>query len=518
MKLFRLFAAVALVVMSATHPPRPTKEKSPEPYATERRVRRRREGHGEERADRRRAQAVSNEQGYFLIRLKPSSYTIKTEKTGFAAIEYTAMPLAVGQELALDFEFKPAGVTEDVTVVGTAPVLDLSSARIGVNVSEREVDRLPVNGRQMSQLMLQAPGSQNAGHRHMAGHPVLRTRRRAERDPIRRHRRVGDHRRSAGQPERRGRDAVQAAGEPRERPGIPRRVERLSRRIRHRQRRPGQRHHQVGQQRLPRRRVRVPAQRQARCAELLRQRDRWPDLPQVAARSRISSADRIGGPIAEEPGVLLRQLRSVPAERRHQHRRSGAERRRLGARRAGDRRAARRLPGAGRRHSPRPVDESRLRHRATADAAGGARKRRSAAGSTSGSATDWSSYVRVFHDQGTSDAPDSVSGPRHSHRGQPEQRRLQSAGACCRTGRPTSSSSATTRAHHEIAGDVPAVSGVDFSPLILNLTGSVANNGIAGQGSSSGITVPGGLVRVEQRAERPRASRTTRTRCRSSIR
>src|SRR6202007_1510966 len=82
---------------------------------------------------------------------------------GFAAIEYTGMTVAVGQELNLDFEIKPAGVQEAVTVVGTAPVLDLSSAKVGANVSEREVQGLPVNGRQMSQLMLQAPGSQNAG-------------------------------------------------------------------------------------------------------------------------------------------------------------------------------------------------------------------------------------------------------------------------------------------------------------------------------------------------------------------
>ena len=34
---------------------------------------------------------------------------------------------------------------------------------MGVNVGERDVNNLPVNGRQMSQLMLQAPGSQNAG-------------------------------------------------------------------------------------------------------------------------------------------------------------------------------------------------------------------------------------------------------------------------------------------------------------------------------------------------------------------
>jgi hypothetical protein len=37
--------------------------------------------------------------------------------------------------------------------------------------------------------------------------------------------------------------------------------------------------------------------------------------------------------------------------------------------------------------------------------------------------------------------------------------------------------------------------GVDLSASTINLTGSVANFGIAGQGASSGITIPGGLVR-----------------------
>ena len=113
---------------------------------------------GEERT------AQTGAQGYFVIgSLKPSVYTIKVEKAGFGVIEYTAMPVAAGQELTLDFALEPAGVKELVTVVGTAPVLDISSARLGVNVSEREVSELPVNGRQMSQLMLQAPGAQNAG-------------------------------------------------------------------------------------------------------------------------------------------------------------------------------------------------------------------------------------------------------------------------------------------------------------------------------------------------------------------
>ena len=108
--------------------------------------------------------AITNDKGYFVVSpLKPSTYSITVQKTGFAVIEYTDMPLAVGQELTLDFAFKTATAQETVTVLGSSPVLDISSAKIGANVSEREVQGLPVNGRQMSQLMLQAPGSQNAG-------------------------------------------------------------------------------------------------------------------------------------------------------------------------------------------------------------------------------------------------------------------------------------------------------------------------------------------------------------------
>jgi len=107
---------------------------------------------------------TSNQTGYFVVAaLKPATYTVKVTLQGFPPIEYTKLAVAVGQELSLPFELKPPGVSEAVTVVASSPVLDTSSAKVGANVSEREVQGLPVNGRQMSQLMLQAPGSQNAG-------------------------------------------------------------------------------------------------------------------------------------------------------------------------------------------------------------------------------------------------------------------------------------------------------------------------------------------------------------------
>ncbi|MBW8712876.1 MAG: TonB-dependent receptor, partial [Acidobacteria bacterium] len=113
---------------------------------------------GEERT------AVTTAQGLYVVtNLKPSAYTIRVASGNFTPLEYTGMQLLAGQEFHLDLELKPAGVTESVTVQGTSNQLDLSSARIGVNVSEREVLNLPINGRQMSQLMLQAPGSVNSG-------------------------------------------------------------------------------------------------------------------------------------------------------------------------------------------------------------------------------------------------------------------------------------------------------------------------------------------------------------------
>jgi hypothetical protein len=45
-------------------------------------------------------------------------------------------------------------------------------------------------------------------------------------------------------------------------------------------------------------------------------------------------------------------------------------------------------------------------------------------------------------------------------------------------------------------GVAPNINGIDFSSLFISLTGSIANNGIAGQGANSGITSPGGLIRA----------------------
>ncbi|HMV51763.1 MAG TPA: carboxypeptidase-like regulatory domain-containing protein, partial [Blastocatellia bacterium] len=109
--------------------------------------------------------ATSTPGGIFLVpNLKPSLYKVTVAAANFAKTEYTGLELVVGQELNLSVELKPVGATETVTIVGgDDAALDTSSARMGANVNQQEVQSLPLNGRQLSQLYLQAPGALNSG-------------------------------------------------------------------------------------------------------------------------------------------------------------------------------------------------------------------------------------------------------------------------------------------------------------------------------------------------------------------
>ena len=117
-----------------------------------------------ERTGEVRTANVNSDGRFTVVNLRPSSYTVTVTAPNFAKIEFTSVELVVGQALNLDVEMKPAGATESITIVGgEEAALDTSSARLGANVNQQEVKGLPLNGRQLSQLYLQAPGALNSG-------------------------------------------------------------------------------------------------------------------------------------------------------------------------------------------------------------------------------------------------------------------------------------------------------------------------------------------------------------------
>jgi hypothetical protein len=109
--------------------------------------------------------SVANDDGTFAItNLKPSKYALTVSAANFEIVNEPNIVVLAGQERTLSVKLAAKGVTAQVDVVsGEEALVNVSSASLSANVSGREVAGLPINGRQLSQLYLQAPGAQNAG-------------------------------------------------------------------------------------------------------------------------------------------------------------------------------------------------------------------------------------------------------------------------------------------------------------------------------------------------------------------
>ncbi len=111
-----------------------------------------------------RSVVAKQDGSYQVIQLDPSSYSISAEADNFEAATRNSVPLLVGQGQVVDLVLTAKGVSASVDVVGIDDTaINFSSASMSVNVNPREVASLPLNGRQVSQLYLQAPGAVNSG-------------------------------------------------------------------------------------------------------------------------------------------------------------------------------------------------------------------------------------------------------------------------------------------------------------------------------------------------------------------
>jgi hypothetical protein len=107
---------------------------------------------------------TSAEGVFFVTSLAASTYTITASSPGLSNAVYKEINLAPGQERSVNVVMQPASVSSEVTVsAGELAVIDTSSASIGANINAREVADMPINGRQISQLYLLAPGAQVSG-------------------------------------------------------------------------------------------------------------------------------------------------------------------------------------------------------------------------------------------------------------------------------------------------------------------------------------------------------------------
>lgn len=81
---------------------------------------------------------------YFFGGLKPETYTINAESSGFKAYVVNGLVVHVQQVLTQDISFVAGSVSQSVTVTAAAPLLEAENAAVGQTISNQAVNDLPL--------------------------------------------------------------------------------------------------------------------------------------------------------------------------------------------------------------------------------------------------------------------------------------------------------------------------------------------------------------------------------------
>lgn len=108
-----------------------------------------------------RKTATNTDGIYDFPSVVPGSYSMQASAAGFATITQPPVTLEVGQTATFDFQLKVGATTSNVTVNAAAPTLETSTSELGTVVSPKEMNDLPLNGRNFTELLLITPGAVN---------------------------------------------------------------------------------------------------------------------------------------------------------------------------------------------------------------------------------------------------------------------------------------------------------------------------------------------------------------------
>ena len=105
---------------------------------------------------------TSNQSGLYLAReLPPATYKIRVEAKGFKTVELNGLILNVGSVQRQDIKMQLGQAREVVEVTGEAAAVNSEDSKLATVVNSQQIESLPLNGRNVYDLMQQAPGAVN---------------------------------------------------------------------------------------------------------------------------------------------------------------------------------------------------------------------------------------------------------------------------------------------------------------------------------------------------------------------
>ena len=104
-------------------------------------------------------EAVSDERGVFRMPARIGTYRLSAALAGFTDATRTGVPVSVGQTVTINLQLAPSGLTESVTVTAESSLIDVTTSSLGSNISQAQMEELPLNGRNWQDLAMLAVGN-----------------------------------------------------------------------------------------------------------------------------------------------------------------------------------------------------------------------------------------------------------------------------------------------------------------------------------------------------------------------
>lgn len=110
----------------------------------------------------RRESQTSAEGVFTFADLEPGTYTLTVSAPNFADKILDNIPLAAGQSLTFDTALEPAGEKTEINVESSGVgKVEVENATVSGTITEKEVEKIGLNGRNFTQLIALAPGVSN---------------------------------------------------------------------------------------------------------------------------------------------------------------------------------------------------------------------------------------------------------------------------------------------------------------------------------------------------------------------
>jgi hypothetical protein len=106
---------------------------------------------------------TSADGGYRVFSLGAGTYRVEVELAGFRKTERDAVNVGISETKRVDFTLEVSGIAENVTVAAATPLVETEQGRVSGRVDRIQLQEMPLNGRNLYNLIALQPGVTGKG-------------------------------------------------------------------------------------------------------------------------------------------------------------------------------------------------------------------------------------------------------------------------------------------------------------------------------------------------------------------